>query len=212
MGKPLPSATTLRANAIAAGVTSPSTISSNSLVPLNFSDFTGSPETTIFTAISSGTSRGRRCVPPAPGRMPSFTSGSAINAPVDATRKWQPSASSIPPPIATECTAATTGLADASSSRITVCSVGSVNVFGELNSRMSAPPENARPAPVITIALIAGSALALRSPSDRPRLRSMPSPFTGGLSIVITATSPCDSYFAWLTAFLSFLYRTLVRF
>ena len=100
----LRSATTLRANASAPGSNSfsnnvPSMISSMSLVPLNCSDDTGAPETIMFSAASTPIARGRRCVPPAPGRSPSFTSGSAILAPGDATRKWHPNASSSPPPI-----------------------------------------------------------------------------------------------------------------
>ncbi len=79
-------APTLRAKAIAAGSTSPSTISSNSLVPANFSDSTGLPVTIMLSAASRPITRGRRCVPPAPGRMPSLTSGSAICAPFEATR------------------------------------------------------------------------------------------------------------------------------
>ena len=63
--------------------------------------------------------------------------------------------------------------------------------LAELNSLMSAPPEKALPAPVSTIALIAGSATARRTPSTMPVLSAWPSPLTGGLSIVMTATSPC---------------------
>src|SRR5438094_380240 len=35
----------------------------------------GLPVVIISTAFETGTMRGRRCVPPEPGRMPSFTSG-----------------------------------------------------------------------------------------------------------------------------------------
>ena len=68
---------------------SPSMISSNSFWPGSFassSDCTGSPETIMFSAVSRPTTRGRRCVPPAPGSRPSLTSGSAICAPGAATR------------------------------------------------------------------------------------------------------------------------------
>ena len=54
---------------------------SNSAVLASFSEATGLPETIMFKAISRPTTRGRRWVPPAPGRMPSLTSGSAICAP-----------------------------------------------------------------------------------------------------------------------------------
>ena len=47
---------------------------------------TGSPLTIMLSAVSTPTTRGRRCVPPAPGSRPSFTSGSAICAPGAATR------------------------------------------------------------------------------------------------------------------------------
>ena len=48
--------------------------------------------------------------------------------------------------------AATTGLALASTMRITVLSVGSSVAFGVPNSRTSAPAEKSLPAPAITMA------------------------------------------------------------
>jgi hypothetical protein len=45
--------------------------------------------------------------------------------------------------MATLCTAATIGLVLASSARITEIRFGSAIAFGEPNSRISAPPENA---------------------------------------------------------------------
>ena len=45
---------------------------------------------------------------------------------------------------------------------------GSAIAFGEPNSRMSAPPEKALPAPVTTIAFTAGSESALSSPLTMP--------------------------------------------
>ena len=45
---------------------------------------------------------------------------------------------------------------------------GSAIAFGVPNSRMSAPPENALPAPVTTIAFTAGSASAWSSPLTMP--------------------------------------------
>ncbi|MNL78101.1 hypothetical protein D3C87_2044170 [compost metagenome] len=70
--------------------------------------------------------------------------------------------------MATECTAATTGLDEPSSTRITECSVGSCMALGVLNSRMSAPPEKALPAPVMTMALTAASSSARVMPSTMP--------------------------------------------
>jgi hypothetical protein len=60
----------------------------------------GSPPTIILTASSGPTARGSRCVPPAPGSRPSFTSGRPSLASLVATRKWQASATSRPPPSA----------------------------------------------------------------------------------------------------------------
>jgi len=60
----------------------------------------GSPPTIILTANSGPTARGSRCVPPAPGSRPSFTSGRPSFASFVATRKWQASATSRPPPSA----------------------------------------------------------------------------------------------------------------
>jgi hypothetical protein len=53
---------------------------------------------------------------------------------------------------------------------------------------MSAPAENIRPAPVITMARTAGSASARSMPAATPARVSWPSPLTGGLSSVMTAT------------------------
>ena len=50
------------------------------------SEGTGAPDTIMLSAASTPTTRGSRCVPPAPGMRPSFTSGSAICAPATATR------------------------------------------------------------------------------------------------------------------------------
>src|SRR5574337_1225768 len=92
--------------------------------------------------------------------------------------------------------AATTGLPKSSSARISVCRFGSACTLGESNSRMSAPPENALPPPVITTAWIAGSACARAIPSAMPRRVSQPSPLTGGLFIVMTATPSRTSQLA----------------
>ena len=70
--------------------------------------------------------------------------------------------------MATLWTAATTGLAECSMARMTESRLGSCKALGVPNSRMSAPPENALPAPVMTMALTAGSALARSSPLVMP--------------------------------------------
>ena len=61
----------------------------------------------------------------------------------------------------TEWIAATIGLVEASSARITLSRLGSCSALGVPNSLMSAPPENALPAPVMTIALTAGVVVGL---------------------------------------------------
>ena len=78
-----------RAKATAASTTSLSTILSNSFWPGSFASislFTGSPLTIMLSAVSTPRTRGRRCVPPAPGMRPIFTSGSATWVPDRATR------------------------------------------------------------------------------------------------------------------------------
>ena len=67
-------------------------------------------------------------------------------------------------PMATEWIAATIGLEEASQVRMTDSRLGSAVALGEPNSLMSAPPEKALPAPVMTIALTAASAFAWLMP------------------------------------------------
>ncbi|VTY23483.1 Uncharacterised protein [Xylophilus ampelinus] len=68
----------------------------------------------------------------------------------------------------TEWMAATIGLVDASSARMTESRFGSCSALGVPNSLMSAPPEKALPAPVSTMALTASSASAFARPSVMP--------------------------------------------
>ncbi|MCY1205806.1 hypothetical protein D9M72_173640 [compost metagenome] len=68
----------------------------------------------------------------------------------------------------TECTAATTGFVEASNARMVESRLGSWKVLGLPNSLMSAPPENALPAPVSTIAFTVLSPKALARPSVNP--------------------------------------------
>ena len=102
----------------------------------------------------------------------------------------------------TECTAATTGLPEFSRAEITLSRLGSWVALGLPNSRMSAPPEKALPAPVRTIDLTAASALAWASASVMPIRVAYPRPLTGGLLSVITATSPWTLYSAVMLGFL----------
>jgi hypothetical protein len=80
---------TSRAKAVAPSIRSPSIMRSISFCPgrlASSSLFTGSPLTIMFSAVSTPSARGRRCVPPAPGIRPIFTSGRPICAPGAATR------------------------------------------------------------------------------------------------------------------------------
>ncbi|MCY1557993.1 hypothetical protein D9M68_948890 [compost metagenome] len=92
--------------------------------------------------------------------------------------------------------AAMTGLDVFSTARITDSRLGSASALGEPNSRMSAPPENALPAPVITMDFTAGSASAFSRPAAMPWRVERPRPLTGGLFMVMTATSPWTWYSA----------------
>jgi hypothetical protein len=57
-----------------------------------------------------------------------------------------------------------------------------------LNSRMSAPPQNAFAEPMMTAAFTEASASARFRHSISPARSALPRPFTGGLSMVMTAT------------------------
>src|SRR6218665_1613167 len=70
--------------------------------------------------------------------------------------------------MATLCSAATTGLLEFSITAITDSRCGSCADLSVPNSLMSAPPEKALPAPVMTMALTAASASARSRPATRP--------------------------------------------
>ncbi len=77
---------TFSAKATPAAVRSPSTISSIRPALSASSARIGSPLTIIDRPFSTPTTRGSRCVPPAPGRRPSFTSGRPKRASFTPTR------------------------------------------------------------------------------------------------------------------------------
>ena len=162
----------------AASSRSPSTISSNSFCPgsaASISLFTGSPLTIMFSAVSTPSTRGRRCVPPAPGMQAELHFGQRDlrarrgDAVVAAERQLEAAAHARrcgSPRRPAWCSPRARG------SRVS--RFGSASALGEPNSRMSAPPENALPAPVRTIALTAGVGQRLLEPVDdaAPRRRS----------------------------------------
>ena len=182
------SATTRRAKAIAASVKSTTAISSTMPSASASAAPTGSPVTIICNAFSGPIRRGRRCVPPAPGSRPSFTSGRPTRAVAAAIRKWQASASSKPPPSAVPCSAATTGFGIASIAAMTAARLGDCG--GLPNSVISAPAKKVRPAQAITTASTPPSSAAWRNPSTSPARTSCFSALTGGLSAVTIAIRP----------------------
>ena len=159
------------AKATAAASTSPSTRRSISCCPgsaASVSLCTGSPETIMFSAVSSPSTRGRRCVPPAPGTQADLDFGQRDRGALDrdavvaAERELQPTAHAH----AVDRGDHRLGRARrAGGSASAGC--GSAVALGEPNSLMSAPPENALPAPVITMALTAASACARSTASAK---------------------------------------------
>ncbi len=97
------------------------------------------------SARATPASRGIRCVPPAPGMMPSVTSGRPIRALGRATRAWAAIATSSPPPSAVPWIVQATGTGLFSMASHTPGSHGSAG--GRPNSRMSAPAMKVRPSP-----------------------------------------------------------------
>ncbi len=182
------SARTRRAKTIASVVRSPSAIASRTPSASASAAGIGSPVTIILSAFSGPTSRGRRCVPPAPGRRPSLTSGRPTRAVGAATRKWQASANSNPPPSAAPWIAATTGFGIASIAAMTSPSPGACG--GLPNSVMSAPAKKVRPAQAMTTASTDASSRARANAAASPARTSCFSALTGGLSTVTTAISP----------------------
>ncbi len=180
-----PSATMRRAKAIAPLRKSPSTISSMAPSASAFVAGTGLPPVIISSAASTPTSRGSRCVPPAPGMRPSVTSGSPTFASATATRQWQPSAISNPPPSAVPWIAAITGLGAFSMASITSGSAGGEG--GRSNSRTSAPATKVVPSQAMTMAATEGSPRADSIAASSPARTACPAAFTGGLSMAMTA-------------------------
>ena len=74
------SATTVRANVMAASSAPFGVTSSNSAVPARSRAEMVAPDTIMLSAVSTPTTRGRRCVPPAPGSKPIMTPGEKTDA------------------------------------------------------------------------------------------------------------------------------------
>ena len=110
-----------------------------------------------------------------------------------ASRMWQASATSIPPPAATPWMAATTGFGDASISSRIAGRDAAPGGGGALNSRISAPPQNIRSAPAMTIAATASSASASATRAPSAARMAKLRPLTGGLVRRSRATSSWSS-------------------
>ena len=96
----------------------------------------------------------------------------------------------MPPPAATPWMAATTGFGDASISSSMAGRCAAPGGGGALNSRMSAPPQNIRPAPQTTTAATVSSASTSAMRSPRAARMAKLRPLTGGLVSRSSATSP----------------------
>src|ERR1700738_1494989 len=140
------------------------------------------------------TSRGSRCVPPAPGMRPSLTSGKPSRADELATRNEHAIASSSPPPSASPSTAATdtAGWLARRSTAPRRASPYAPNdaAFTVDMCLMSAPaakkPGNAED----TTMTFAGNASAASSPLCRPSMIVGPNALAGGRLSMISSTDP----------------------
>src|SRR5919106_4018263 len=156
----------------------------------------GSPVRLRYSARPSPTSRGSRWVQPPPGMSPSLISGCPSCESSEATRMSHAIASSSPPPRQNPWMAATNGVRALSMRapsfwipRAEPPSAGGAS-RREGNSEMSAPATNARsPAPLRTIARTSSSESSRTISASSSSSRSADSAFTGGWSIVTTATA-----------------------
>mmetsp|Transcript_25390 Transcript_25390/g.82075 ORF Transcript_25390/g.82075 Transcript_25390/m.82075 type:complete len:268 (-) Transcript_25390:304-1107(-) len=123
-----PASASRSASATAASSTAcpsaPSMISSAKPILAACSAPTGMPPVIILRAASHPITRGKRCVPPAPGSKPRWTSGRPHIALLANSRQWHARASSRPPPKAVPCTAATVGTFTLSRRSMTSPSIG----------------------------------------------------------------------------------------
>ncbi len=139
-------------------------------------------------------------MPPPAGKMPTFVSVRPISARGSMTRKWQPSASSQPPPKATPFSAAIVGLPASSRSSVSwnfsrPLSIVSPPEPGFTSPRKadarSAPPENAfSPAPVMMMTRTVGSAWAAVAAWVSSSMVCARKALTLGRSSVMTAVAP----------------------
>ena len=173
----------VRAHSIAVTSTSAAgTTRSTSPIASASSARTWRPDQIISLARAGPTSRGRRCVAPPPGMIPSSISGWPRRAVSPATRRSHASASSSPPPSAKPVMAAMTGRGIAatasSASRKLRATVRASS--GPPNSSMSAPAASAFSLPHTTTALTVASAAISRAVSASAPSIACDSGLSGG--------------------------------
>ena len=165
----------------------------------------------IVSAAAGPTSRGNRAVPPAPGLMPSVTSGMRKLARASATRKWQAEASSIALPIIFPATAAATGFAESSTSRNASWKTREIRTASSALSisrkrPTSAPALKWRAPPVMTMPRTESSEFPRRTAARSSSRSARVIVFSGGESSRRTQTPSFTSYAtrpAWVLALMS---------
>ena len=138
------------------------------------------------------TSRASFCVPPPPGRIPTFTSGKPSFAPSPATMMSAHKASSRPPPSANPSTAAITGLGQSMIARQYFCTFRDMTSTGPASaiSPMSAPAANATSDPVtITQRTLLSAPQRVISSASRTRTSRLSALRTCGRLILNTTIS-----------------------
>mmetsp|Transcript_4145 Transcript_4145/g.13483 ORF Transcript_4145/g.13483 Transcript_4145/m.13483 type:complete len:242 (+) Transcript_4145:818-1543(+) len=143
------------------------------------------PLTIMARARLAPTRRGSRCVPPAPGMRPSFTSGRPMaRRSGEAMRMWAARASSRPPPRGVPCRKTTTGLAELSMRKsVSLRSGVPAREAPSANSRMSAPATKVLPVAEMRAARTAGSVRTCSMAACRPDRTWDDRALTGGLSM-----------------------------
>src|SRR5206468_1605107 len=155
----------------------------------------GSPLKIMSRARPGPTTRGSRCLPPPPGRMPMRTSGRPMRASSAAIRMSHASAISSAPPMQKPWIATMIGFGKAStrSARRWMPSPRA-SAFGSRsagNSEMSAPALRPRgPAPRSSATPVAGSVASVSSAVSSAATTARLMAFTGGRSIVMVVTPP----------------------
>src|SRR6202035_5864574 len=155
---------------------------------------TSLPVSMMSSARPRPTSRGSRCVPPAPGMRPSLSSGRPRRADEPATRNEHAIANSSPPPRASPSTAATdtAGWAARRSTAARRASPYAPNDAASTDDMclMSAPAAKKPGRAEDTTMTLAGNASAASSPMCSPSMIGSPNALAGGRLSMISTTEP----------------------